>query len=232
MTCTLVLDGNLSVGGPGCGCDGEGTSSTSRGLELGCTSSAFQAIKSTDCAVQITTLGNPGDAWAELPITLSKYELLSLKTAAAVKVRLYAAPAELVGAGAAFPATTIDTDPFEFTVDGVDVAMTFAGVSLSAVQVAAQINAAAVADGLTFLPASVNSSGQLELHGQATGDDGEIVITTGLAAIGFNTGELAEGAGQDLDVRGVLLVQFGTEGPERIQISGQTKVEILAAGTP
>lgn len=231
MTCTLVLDGHLSVGGPGCGCSDSDSSMTSRGLELGCNSSSFQAIKSTDCAVQITTSGNPGDAWTELPVTLGKYELLSLKSQGAIKVRLGAAPAELAGDTVVYPVTTIDTDLFAFTVDDLPVSLNFVGASLTVQQVAAQINAGAIADGLTFLPAFVES-GQLKLRGEATGKDSQIVITTGLADIGFATSDLAEGAGEDLDVRGIFLLQFGTEGPERIQISGNTKVEILAAGTP
>ena len=234
MTCQLNLEGYLSVGGEGCGCDSSGSSNTMRGLSLACQSSAFQAIKSTDCAVAISTAGAPGQNWAELPVTLGTYELLSLKSSAAVKLRLYADVAKLAGVGASFPVTTIDTDPFAFDVDGTEVALTFAGASLSAVQIAAQINAAAALAGLDFMPASVLSTGQLQLQGKATGSQGSLMVTTELAAIGFpDADEMIEASGSDLDVAGAFLVQFGTNGPHRIQISGQSaKVEILAAGAP
>jgi len=159
---------------------------------------------------------------------------LSLKSSAAVRLRIGAAPATIIGAAGVFPATTINGSPFAFTADGVAVAFNFAGASLSAAQVAAQINAAAITAGLDFLPAVVNANGQLTLTGKKTGADGSLAITTGIAAIGLPTAATpVKGAGSDLDVWGALLVQFGTaNAPSRIQISGSASVEILAAGTP
>ncbi len=232
-TCQLTLDGHLSVGGDGCGCDSSGVSNTVRGLSLSCDSSSFQAIKSTDCAVQVATLGSVGQNWSELPILLTLYQLLSLKSSAPVRLRIGAAPAQIAGAAGVFPATTINTLHLIATIDGVVVDTTFVGGSLSALQVAAQINQAAIAAGLSFLPASVAASGQLLLSGQRTGIDGALAITTGQAAIGLPTAATpVKGAGVDLDVRGSFLVQFADPGQGRIQISGNAKVEILAAGTP
>ncbi len=112
------------------------------------------------------------------------------------------------------------------------MAFNFAGASLSAVQVAQQINAAAIAAGLSFLPASVSTAGQLVLTGLRTGVDGALLIGTGIAAIGLPTTAAVNGSGADVDVWGAFLVQFGQTGPSRIQISGNAKIEILAAGTP
>lgn len=233
MTCELTLDGHLSVGGDGCGCtSGEGMSQTVRGLSLSCRHATFQAIKSTDCAVQLSTAGVAGDNWAELPVTLSRYELLSLKSSAAIKVRIGAAPATKLGSGASFPAN-LDGLTFAFTVDGSAVSFAFAGTALTAAQAAAQINAAAIADGLDYLPAAVDPSGQVRLSGKATGVQGSLQVTTGQALLGLATMSAAEkGAGADLDVWGALLLQFGTSGPSRIQLSGSAKIEMLAAGTP
>lgn len=233
MSCQLVLDGHISVGGNGCGCnDSSGVSSTVRGLSLECSSTSFEAIKSTDCAVQVATLGSIGQNWSELPVLLGVYQLLSLKTSAAVKLRIGAAPASIPGSAGVFPATTINGSTFAFTADAVPVSFAFAGGSLSAAQVANQINAAAVAAGLSFLPAAVTAAGQLTLSGLKTGTDGSLAITTGIAAIGLPTTAAVKGAGADVDVWGSFLVQFGQLGPSRIQISGNAKIEILAAGTP
>ncbi len=116
------------------------------------------------------------------------------------------------------------------TIDGVTFTTTFAGVSLTALQVAAQVNAAAMLAGLSFLPASVTSGGQLKLTGLATGTAAVMAVAV-QAALGFAASAPA-GAGADLDVWGSYLQQFGDAGPSRIQISGNAKVEILAAGTP
>lgn len=229
MSCSLVLDGHISVGGEGCGCsDSSGVSSTVRGLSLACQSS-FDAIKSTDCAVQIATLGSVGQAWAELPVTLSAYKFLSLKSSAAVKLRIGAAPATALGVGGTFPATGLNAVSWNLTIDGVAFTVTFAGASLSAQQVANQVNAAAALAGLSFQPASV-VNGQLKLSGLNTGTQG--ALTTAVqAALGFAAATVA-GAGADLDVWGSFLQQFGDATPTRIQISGNAKVEILAAGSP
>jgi len=234
MNCQLVLDGHLSVVGDGCGCsDSSGVSNTVRGLSLECSSQSFEAIKSTDCAAQIATLGTIGQNWVELPITLGMYRLLSLKSSAAIRLRIGAAPASIAGSAGVFPATTINGSHLIATIDGVVVDTTFAGGSLSALQVAAQINAAAIGAGLDFLPAAVTEAGQLTLSGKKTGTDGSLAITTGIAAIGLPTAATPiKGSGSDLDVWGAFLVQFGQTGPSRIQISGNAKIEILAAGTP
>lgn len=232
MSCSLVLDGHISVGGEGCGCsDSSGASSTVRGLSLSCQSDSFEAIKSTDCAVQIATLGTPGQNWAELPITLSAYKFLSLKSSAAIKLRIGAAPAAAEGAGAAYPATTLNAVTWDLEVDGVAFTTTFAGSSLSVAQVAAQVNAAAMLAGLAFPPASVSSTGQLKISGLLTGATGAL-LADALAALGFASAVDTVGAGADLDVWGSYLQQFGNAMPARIQISGNAKVEILAAGTP
>lgn len=228
--CSLTLDGHLSVGGDGCGCsDSSGHSSTVRGLSLSCQSDSFEAIKSTDCAVAVATLGSLGQNWTELPITLSLYKLLSLKTSAAIKLRIGAAAPSVTGVAGVFPATALDTVTWVLTIDGVTFTTTFAGVSLSAAQVAAQVNAAAALAGLSFMPASV-SDGQLKLTGLTTGTAALMGVAV-QAALGFSAA-VHYGAGADLDVWGSFLVQFGNSGPSRIQVSGAAQLEILAAGTP
>lgn len=231
MPCELTLDGHLSIGGSGCGCDSGDLSQTTRGLSLSCSASSFAAIKSTDCAMPLSTAGAVGAAWAELPVTLSKYALLSLKSSAAIKVRLFAAPASKLGSGATFPATTLNAVTWDLEVDGQPFTVTFAGASLSATQVVAQVNAAAALAGLTSLPASVGSTGQVQLTGVLTGAQGSLVAEA-LAAAGFAQAVELVGSGEDLPVRGPFLVQFGDEGPTRIQVSGQSQIEVLAAGTP
>jgi hypothetical protein len=233
--CQLTLEGHLSVGGDGCGCGpGDGGSSSTRGLTLGCNSQGFEAIQSTECPVPVSTAGAIGAAWAELPVRLTAYQLLSLQVNGTVRLRIGGAPAARAGVGGTFPATGLNGLTFAWTADGVSLSVTFVGSNLNVSQVANQINAAAAGAGLLYLPASVEpATGQLVLRGSATGAEGSLQITTGQAGIGMPTmAAPVYGAGKDLDVTGPLLVQFAAPYPSRIQISGQAKVAILAAGTP
>ncbi len=234
MGCTLKLSGYLSVGSEGCGgCgDDSGSSSSMRGLAIDCSSSSFAAIKATECHVPISTAGTIGQAWVELPVQLTAYQLLSLAVQGTLRVRIGAAPATKLGSSGVFPATTMNGQTFGVSLDGVAVAATFAGASLTAQQLANQINAAAAGAGLDYLPASVDSSGQLRLTGKATGAQGSVQVTAGQAAIGLPTSAAVLGEGKDLDVLGPMLVQFAAPYPSRVQISGQAKVAVLAAGTP
>ncbi len=234
--CSLTLTGQLIVGGSNCGAcsDGSGSNQTIKGLGFACSSIYFQAVKSTECPEALQTLGAVGDAFVELPVELAAYHLLLVKSSAPVVVRVGAAPAILTGTGGVFPAN-LDTQLFAFTQDGVPVSFSFVGNGLTAAQVALQINQQALADGVAIdaLPASVNSGGLLVLTGKNTGVQGSIVITTGIAATGFTTGESAVGEGADLNVNGTALVQFDqTNAPTRIQISGTAQIEVLVAGLP
>jgi hypothetical protein len=157
--------------------------------------------------------------------------MLYLKSSAPVRLRIGAAPAELLGTSGTFPTLFAGGEDFDVTVDGTVVATTFTSGAQSAAQVAAQINQAAIGAGLAFLPAFVQTNGQLGLRGSATGSQGSLVITDPNATIGFASASSATGEGEDVNVSGLLLTQFDpSQAPERIQVSGSALIEVLAAG--
>jgi hypothetical protein len=146
-------------------------------------------------------------------------------------LRIGAAPAQVLGSGGSFPTTFSGGETLAFTVDGTAVAVTFTAAAQSAANVASEINQAAIAAGLTFLPAAVQSSGQLSLTGSATGVQGSVEVTAGNATIGLPTADLVRGAGEDVRVNGTALLQFDASNPpSRIQVSGSAQIEVLSAG--
>lgn len=233
-TCSLTLSGQIVVGGPGCGCSGSDLSQKLVGLGFACSGQIYQAIGGTDCAVPIATAGAAGAVFQELPnvSSIGGFQLLALKSSAKVVLRIGAAPAELLGAGGVFPTLFSGGQTFTFTVDAVSVPVVFQAGDQTAAQVVSRINQAAIAAGLTFLPAFVQTSGQVGLRGVATGDAGLVDITLANATVGFaSAASEAHGAGDDLTVNGLALMQFDPGSPpERIQISGSANIEVLAAG--
>jgi hypothetical protein len=233
--CGLQLQGALIVGGAGgCGCS-SGADTKVVNLALACAAAFFGAVASTECAQAVSTAGALGDNWVELPVSeaVGGIQFAYVKTTAPVMLRIGAAPAELAGASGAFPTGFVGGETFAFTVDGVAVATTFTSGAQSALQVATQINQAAVGAGLAFLPASVQTNGQLMLRGLKTGSQGSVDITTANATVGYPSASgFAEGEGQDIPVSGLFLNQFDQlTAPERIQISGVASVEVLLAGS-
>jgi hypothetical protein len=182
----------------------------------------------------VQTAGVLGTHWTELvPGQLKNFQLLYFRSRMVpMRLRIGAAPATLLGSGASWPVLFAGGETFTPVVDGVAVPVTFTAGSRSAQQVATLINQAAVGAGLMALPASVDATGQLRLTGSATGEQGLLTVTTALAAIGFaSTAARDVGAGTDLDVNGLCLLQFEEQtAPTRIQVSGVGWVEFLAAG--
>ena len=222
----------IAVGGPGC-CSSDGAQKI-QPLSFGCPNTLYQGISSTDCPVSIATPGAAGAAFIEGPATqdLSSVQLLFVKATQPVVVRIGAEPAELLGSAGIFPTGFAGGETFTFKVDGVTVATTFTAGAQTAAQVAVQINQAAVAAGLAFLPAFVQTNGQLGLRGSATGKDGSIQVTVARATIGYPSLVTVAGQGSDVTARTLLLEFDSNDPPGRIQISGNARVEVLAAGIP
>ncbi len=236
-TCSLTLSGQILVGGPGCGCSGSDLSQKLVGLGFACSGQIYQAIGGTDCAVPIATAGAVGDVFQELPnvSSIGGFQLLALKTSAKVMLRIGAAPAELLGSGGTFPTLFSGGQTFAFDVDSVSVPVVFQAGDQTAAQVVSRINQAAIAAGLTFLPAFVQTNGQVGLRGTRTGLTGFVDVTTANATVGFPSSVApagyASGEGSDVLVNGLTLMQFDPSSPpERIQISGSAQIEVLAAG--
>lgn len=203
-------------------------------LSFGCPNTVYQAIASTDCAVLVATPGTPGQAFVPCPATqdLASVALLMVKASQPVVLRINAAPASLQGAGGTFPTSFAGGETFTFKADGVTIATTFTSAEQSAAQVAVKINQAAIAAGLDHLPVSVGTNGQLKLVGEATGPGGAIQVTVANATIGFPITTTTLGTGVDLTGR-TLLAEFDPLAPPgRILISGNARVEVLAAGSP
>lgn len=234
-SCSLKLSGQVTVGGGAC-CDSSSPSQKIQALGFSCPDATYQAIVGTDCAVLVQTSGLPGQNWLDCPGTkdLAGIRLLVLKASSPVVLRIGAAVAQLVGSGGTFPTGFSGGETFSFKADGVLVAVTFQSGDQSAAQVASRINQAAVAAGLSYLPATVLSSGQLQLQGVLTGSQGSVEVTVTRSAIGFPTALKVLGAGSDLTVRTAILEFDPTTStpPARVQVSGVARVEVLAAGDP
>jgi hypothetical protein len=236
MSCLVNLTGKITVGGD-CGCSGGGSGGAptkQQPLSFACQGVNYPAIVSTDCPQQIQTPGVIGASWVDVPGqgTLANYRLLYVLTKAPMALRIGAAAATLLGSGGTFPTGFVGGETFAFEADGIAVPVVFTSGAQSAAQVVAQINQAAVGAGLTYLPATVDTTGQVRLTGKATGVQGSIEITTANAVVGFAAATTVAGSGSDVRINGLFLAQFDEQAaPTRIQISGQGQVEVLAAGS-
>lgn len=235
MSTSVQLSGQISIGNQVCDPCGS-VAQKLQGLQLSCARASFEAVVSTDVAVAVTTSGAVGAAWVDVPTTtvLEAIELLYIRTTQLMRLRIGADVASLVSTGLTLPLGGGET--LITQVDGQAAVTTTFTAAATAQQVANEINAACALLGQDPI-ASVNTSGALVLNGELTGSQGSVVVTggTGQAALGFAAAanDDAEGEGQDVDVYGLFLAEFGrTAAPGRIQISGSGSVEVLAAGSP
>lgn len=234
----VEVKGQICVGGSVCPDPCAAPGSKIQGLALSCSQQAFQAVLSTDVPVSVATSGALGTDWDDVPVTesLDAIELLYVRTSTAMRLRIGADVAKLVSTGLSLPLAGGETLITE--VDGQAAVTTTFTAATTAQQVANEINAAAALLGQAP-PASLNTAGALVLSGALTGAQGSVAVTggTGQAALGFASGtnDTAAGAGEDVDVNGLFLTEFGRSGsgaPLRVQISGVGNVEVFAAGTP
>lgn len=228
---TLEIRGSLQVGSSSCApCDGGGqTKIVTLGLQ--CSQKLFAAIGSTDKPLQLTT---PVGEFVDLPCTesLAAVELLYLFTRAPMTLRVGADVARLAGVAGAFPTGFAGGETLLLEIDGAAFTTTFDAADQSAQDVANRINAAAAFAGIAT-PVATVEGGQLQIDGDATGSDGSVVSTggTGAATVGLPNGASAEGEGEDVPVEGIALIEFGrTSPPARVQISGSSLIDVLAAG--
>lgn len=232
MTCTVQLVGSVSVGGS-CGCTGftaggSAPSSKTMGLSFSCTGTTYGAVNSSDCPININTA-----TFIELPGSdaVGDFQLVSIKSSSLVTLRVGAAAATVSGVGGSFPTGFSGGEAFDFDVDGTNVAGTFTVAAQNITDVLSELNQAAIAAGLAYLPFTASTSGQVTVTGVATGSDGSVVVNTTIAALGFTAATTVFGSGDDLAVNGLFLSQFNpTSAPTRIQIMGIAQVEILLAG--
>lgn len=230
---SVELRGQLIVDGANCGCGS--TDLKTLGLELRCNSSTFDAVVGTDTQIGIETPGTIGQNWVELPTTdvLDEIQFLALISAAAVRLRIGAAEATVLGVGGVFPTGFVGAETLTVDLDESPLSVVFTSGAQSALQVSQQINAAAMLAGFAYAPASVEG-GQVRLTSARTGVQGNVTVTGGTGAVDLGLDGLeADGAGQDVDVYGLFLNEWGKSGaaPERIQISGSAQITVLAAGT-
>ena len=233
----VQLTGQICVGGSVCPDPCAAPSSKLQGLSLSCASVAFSCVVSTDLPCAIATTGVIGAQFVDLPVTdaLDDIQLLYLRSNAAMRLRIGAAPAQLISTGLSLPLAGGET--LITAVDGQPAVTTTFTAAATAQQVANEINAAASLLGQAPI-ASVNTAGALVLSGALTGSQGSVRVTggTGQTALGFaaSTNDSADGLGEDVDISGTFLAEFGktTSAPKRVQISGVGSVEVFAAGTP
>lgn len=233
----VKLTGQICVGGTVCPDPCGVNSSKLQGLGLSCASTAFQCVVSTDTPCAIATTGVVGAEFVDVPTTesLDLIELLYVRSAVAMRLRIGAAPAVLTSTGATLPLSGGETLITE--VDGQAAVTTTFTAAATAQAVANEINAAAALLGQAAI-ASVNVGGALVLSGVATGAEGTVRVTggTGQTVLGFASGtnDSSDGAGEDVDFNGLFLVEFGKGGqaPSQVLISGTGSIEVFAAGTP
>lgn len=237
MSKTIELIGQLVVGG-GCADSCGGASIKTQVLGLRCAGSYFESVVSTDTPIEVSTPGAIGAAYVDLPVTgaLDSIEFLYVHAAQPVRLLLGAGPAVVRAAGAVYPTGFTGGEGLALVFDGIAVNVTFTSGAQSAAQVAGQINAAAAIVGLAYLPASVSSGGQLVLSCALPGALGSVQVVSGtaLAALGLVAGT-AVGAGEVVEFLGTFLTEFGRGqpgAPSRVMVSGQARLEILAAGSP
>lgn len=231
----ISLSGSITVGGNGCGGGCNDASMKVQALELSCRQTYSGAVVSSDVPFAITS----PNGFTDIPLLeqLSEVEFLYIKFNSAVTLRLYADVAELVGSGGTFPTGFVGGETLIAKVDAfASFTTTFQAGDQSAAQCATRINQAAIGAGYTFLPASVDTSGQLKLSGLTTGAEGTVLVTGGTAQadLGFaaDTNDEAHGAGADLVVNGQFMAEFDTQNaPSRIQVKGSpSSVTLVAAG--
>lgn len=234
MSSSVELRGTLQVGGDACASSCGGADSLIYQLGLRCGTSQFQSVVAVPKDLQIQTPGLPGDAFVDLDVLedLTAIELLYLKSNNALIVRIGAGPAIITGVGGTFPTLFAGSETLNLTLDGVPFVTTFTAGDQTAAQCAARINAAAALAGIATPRAIVTSSGQLQISGILTGEDGSLAVTggSGAATLGL-TGLTAVGTGADVRINGTLLLEFDQQAaPARVQVSGNATLRLLAAG--
>lgn len=230
MSTQLELRGSLSIGGPcasgnGCGASG---STCAVDVSLKCPTESYAAVVQGDVSIATTPFVD-----LELLEQLVAVQYLQVKSSSPVTLRIGAAAAVVTGVGGTFPTGFAGGETLDLSIDGTVVNVVFTAAASSASDVAVEINQAAVAAGLSFLPAAV-VNGQIQITGTATGSDGSVSVTggTGAGTLGL-TGLSDTGDGADVPVDGMFLAQFGRDAsaPQRVQVSGTASLEIVAAGT-
>lgn len=233
MACSLTLSGQLLVGGDGCGCS-SGASGSPRKLQplsLAC-GAQYDAIQSTDCAQRV----NSPIAWVDLPVgALGSVELLYLFTSTAMEVRWGGQVPELTGSQIFASVVFSGGEVFGFSIEGVEVSVTFTAGTRTLAQIRDILNAQAVAAGVQFMPVSLDASAtRLVVRGTSRAVAASVAITTALASIGFAATASDVGADPYLqEVSGIYLQQWPrTRGaPTNFQIRGTGDYVLLVAGT-
>jgi len=232
---TLTVQTDRNLGG-----NGACTKDLALGAS-GCSSSQRYADAVACTSQQVSTTGDPGDAFDDLDGVddLSEIEFLFLRSDNDVVLRLDAVPADAQAVAGAFPTGFGGGETLITTIDGVAVTTTFDAADQSAAQCAARINAAMALAGIATPRADV-VAGQIHITGVATavaGAEGLLSFAgTGAAQLGLDAGSsptITPAKGQDVTISGLFLAEFsGTSSrkPTAAQISGNATVEIIAAG--
>lgn len=236
MSQTLQAKGYIfppSAGGfgTGCGdCGSEGGAAVAPfEIALRSCSESYQQARSGKFSI-----GTLPSEFVPLPLTdgFDVIQLLAIKASAAITLRLYGKGAKATSS-ASWPTALLAGQMLGFTLDGVNVALTFVSGDDTALEVAARINGASVVAGLSYLPARVEL-GQVVVEGRHSGAQGALSTFSGAAAttLGLNTFPGAMGGGSDVQVEGLFIAQFPRVGDlSRVEVSGTASVTVLAAGT-
>lgn len=227
MSCDLTLQGQIVIGGNGCGCSGGGVTKVQQ-LGLAC-SASYQAIESTDCPRTI-------DSSTEfVPLaTTEEISLLFVQVTNRMTLQWGGSFAQIVGNQVLGGVVLASPEPFQFIVhsqegEEITVNVTFDAGTYTLKQLRDIINAAAVAAGAAYFPASLTTDGT-----RLTLVDGKkglaIEVSIPLTSIGFPDIATSEGeASTEVNIKGSFISQFDPP-IQDLKIKGSGQVSFLAAG--
>lgn len=229
MGCDLTLQGQIVVGGQGCGCS-QGSATKVQPLGLSCAAS-YAAIESSDCPKTINSLTE----FVPL-LAMASVGLLFVQTSNAMELEWDGDIAVLQGSQVLGGVVFAGGEQFTFEVTDangavVEVETTFVAATKSLAQVRDILNGSAIIAGAGYMPVSLSDDGtRLIITAARKGSADYVDITVPLLAIGF--GDLVQVFGlspQGVSVKGSFLAQFDPPITD-LKIKGSGQVTYLAGG--
>lgn len=242
MSQSISIRGSITAGSGLCQSDG-GVGQLVRQLGLGgCCGDGVSYSSVVVTAVQVATPGDVGQNFAQLDALadLAEIELLYVQTSARVRFRIDARASTTLGVGGIYPTNFAGGETVDWTMDGMSpVTVTFTSGDQSVEQVAARFNAAAALVGAPTPRVTVQLGQLLFTSAKASpvAAESRNVLTGStptLTRLGLLAPTVTPGKGGDVEIVGMGLWQFPRSpiAPVRVDVSGNAKIEIIAAGRP
>ena len=243
MAQSISIRGSI-IGGSSLCASSQGVSQCVRQLALAgsCGDEGLSYSSMVDTSTSVATAGVIGDAFEELDVLgdLSAIEFLYVKSSAQVRLRIDARPSTTQALLGVYPTLFAGGEVVTWTLDELPaMTVTFDVADQSVEQCAARFNAAAALAGAPTPRVTVVGGQLLFTSAVASPDPTESLNTFAgaapvLASLGLTAPTVTPGKGGDVDVQGLVLLQFprSPNAPVRIDVSGNATLEIIAAGRP